>query len=459
MHEDPPAQRIFTIISAIHNVSPYLNQFLESIERQTYGMENLDLILIDDGSTDDSLSVCESFAARWPRSVHVLHQKNSGQGSARNSGLAHSRGEWVTFTDPDDFLAFTYFSEISSFIDSFEENDGTPQIVSSSLRVFLEASGEYRDDHPLQAKFSRGNRVIDLAVDSDCIQMHCSSALFRRSIIDQHALRFDERIRPTFEDSHFIASYLLLTDFPHLGVVATALYFYRKRADASSSIELSGSNPAKYELVPRLGHLAILQAARSHLNSIPVWLQNMVLYDLAWYLKTDAEVVSPTAGLATSVLEEFHKLLGRILQLISADTIEWFSILPISDDIRFVLMHGWRRENYLPSTVILSDVDPAQKLIKLTYRFTGPSPADDFQVDGNKVLAVHAKIRSIEFYQRTLGLERIVWIPYGQRTRVALNGLLTSITSRHERTTDVLDERAIGAFQALRVLPAAFRHP
>ena len=90
-----------SVIVAIYNVEPYLDRCLSSIVTQTYS--NLEIILVDDGSTDRSSSICDEWAQRDKR-VKVIHKKNGGAGYARNSGLEAATGEYVAFVDSDDYL-------------------------------------------------------------------------------------------------------------------------------------------------------------------------------------------------------------------------------------------------------------------------------------------------------------------------------------------------------------------
>src|SRR5689334_9407946 len=100
----------FTIISAVHEVSRYLPDFIASIEGQDFDLGRVEVIMVDDGSSDDSFAVLQDWAARRPELVTAITQTNAGQGAARNAGLALATGEWVTFPDPDDIVDANYLS-------------------------------------------------------------------------------------------------------------------------------------------------------------------------------------------------------------------------------------------------------------------------------------------------------------------------------------------------------------
>lgn len=92
---------VISVIVPVYQVVDYLDQCLESIVNQTY--RKLDIILVDDGSTDGSSAICQSYEAKDQR-IRLIRQTNQGLSAARNVGLANRRGSYVTFVDSDDWL-------------------------------------------------------------------------------------------------------------------------------------------------------------------------------------------------------------------------------------------------------------------------------------------------------------------------------------------------------------------
>lgn len=95
---------LVTIVLPIYNVENYLDKCLESVVNQTY--KNLEIICVDDGSTDRSSQICEEWAVRDER-VKVVHQENVGLGMARNTGIEYAHGEYICFFDSDDYVALS----------------------------------------------------------------------------------------------------------------------------------------------------------------------------------------------------------------------------------------------------------------------------------------------------------------------------------------------------------------
>ncbi|MCD7873348.1 MAG: glycosyltransferase [Clostridiales bacterium] len=100
---------LISVIIPVYNVQDYLNRCLESVAGQTY--KNLQIILIDDGSTDNCPEMCDKWAEKDSR-ITVIHKKNAGLGLARNSGLDVANGEYIAFIDSDDFIDKNAFSDM-----------------------------------------------------------------------------------------------------------------------------------------------------------------------------------------------------------------------------------------------------------------------------------------------------------------------------------------------------------
>lgn len=101
--------QMISIIIPVYNVEKYIARCIDSILRQTY--RRYELILIDDGSTDDSGRICDSYAEKDER-VCVIHKVNEGAGTARNVGIALAKGEYLTFIDSDDYVSDQYLEQM-----------------------------------------------------------------------------------------------------------------------------------------------------------------------------------------------------------------------------------------------------------------------------------------------------------------------------------------------------------
>lgn len=99
--EEDRAEPLISVIVPIYQVRPWLEKCLDSIVRQSY--PHLEIILVDDGSTDGCSAVCDEWAEKDSR-ILVIHQENAGLSAARNIGLRHARGAYISFIDSDDYI-------------------------------------------------------------------------------------------------------------------------------------------------------------------------------------------------------------------------------------------------------------------------------------------------------------------------------------------------------------------
>ncbi|MGN0557410.1 MAG: glycosyltransferase family 2 protein, partial [Acutalibacteraceae bacterium] len=102
-------EKTVSVIIPVYNAEKYLAECLESVQNQTY--HPLQIILIEDGSSDQSGKICDEYAAKDER-IEVYHQPNSGVSAARNKGLMSARGGWIAFIDADDRVAPDYIERL-----------------------------------------------------------------------------------------------------------------------------------------------------------------------------------------------------------------------------------------------------------------------------------------------------------------------------------------------------------
>ena len=124
----------FSVITAVYNVASYLSEAIESILCQDIGFkDSVELILVDDGSTDSSGKICDHYQALYPDNIKVLHKPNGGAASARNAGIALASGRYLNFLDGDDKLSPGTLSAVYHF---FSTVDDQISLVSVPIQFF-----------------------------------------------------------------------------------------------------------------------------------------------------------------------------------------------------------------------------------------------------------------------------------------------------------------------------------
>ena len=109
---------LISVIVPVYNASEYVSQCIDSILIQSY--QELEILLIDDGSTDNSLQICEAYCRRDPRVQLIQHVKNRGLVSARKTGLQASRGKYIGFVDADDYIEPEMFKRLIYAIEKYD---------------------------------------------------------------------------------------------------------------------------------------------------------------------------------------------------------------------------------------------------------------------------------------------------------------------------------------------------
>lgn len=143
----------FTIITAFYNTEKYLRESIESVINQDIGFEdNVQYILVDDGSDDDSKDIALEYQKLYPQNILVLSKENGGVGSARNLGLKYIKGEFVNFLDSDDKFATNSLKAIDDYLSSHRDVD----VVAMPLIYFDRKTG----DHHLNYKFKKRGSLI-----------------------------------------------------------------------------------------------------------------------------------------------------------------------------------------------------------------------------------------------------------------------------------------------------------
>jgi glycosyltransferase involved in cell wall biosynthesis len=426
------SEYLFTGVIAAFNVGRYLNDLFASFEAQTFDMRRVQLVFVDDGSTDDTLLRLRDWASTRGDAVTVITQENQWVAAARNAGLQLARGEWVTFIDPDDALDPGYFAEVAKFVDIHGSHPGLALLAAHQMRLMPD--GALVDNHPHRAKFESGSRIVDLAVEP-IFQLSVNSAFFRRDILLDREIEFDGRVRPHFEDGHLIGRYLLTSDTHLLGLMASAKYHYRTREDDSSLLGSSFTDEGKYTSILRYGYLDLLQQAHSA-GAVPRWLENTVLYELFWMFKAQLAIHSLSASAPAHVFPEFHALVGEILSLVAPDAIRSFDFIGVQYAIRMALLHGYDPvQPYRSSYARLTEVDEVHQQIKLEYWFTGDLPVEEIVVDNRVRPPEHQTIQDFAFYGRTVMRKRHLWIARGRQVQVRLDGMLRSIGRWEQQPT------------------------
>ena len=304
----PPKSKFkfkFSIIMAVYNVELYLKEAIDSIIYQNIGFkDNVQLILVDDGSTDNSRQIALDYQEDFPENIIVLSQENSGQASARNLGLKYAQGKYVNFLDSDDYLSKNTLKSVYTFFENhFDEID----IVAIPMKLFERVTVSHR----LNNKF-HSTRVLNLNKEPNSPLLSSSSAFIKYDAIKDY--QFDTNL-VNLEDA-LIINKILLEKFKY-GVVNNCNYFYRQRNIRNSTVD--SASKKKEFFTDRLKHFYIhlIDYCLENHWEVPLFIQYLMAYDLQWLLKTpDLSVFDNDEEII-----EFWKCLNHVLYYIDVNVV------------------------------------------------------------------------------------------------------------------------------------------
>lgn len=277
-----------SIIVPIFNAEHYLFDCLESISKQSY--KDLEILLVNDGSTDKSLSIAESFAMNDKR-FKVFDKQNGGQASARNLALDNASGDFICFVDADDTISLDMIEKNISVLIS----DDTIDVVQFPIYM------DYGLDTANIKKFkptsiqSKYQLFKEWLMNNEISWLVCNK-MFRKSIFKN--LRFPEDM--IYEDNYIIVD--ILDSIDHLYINNEGIYYYHSRKDSTTTSKLT----LKKEIDTQKVSMHILQKIKSNVN-----LQNERILILSRILNVYQSIYSnfkPSLEIDSSFLEEFKKL-------------------------------------------------------------------------------------------------------------------------------------------------------
>ncbi len=289
----------FSVVMAVYNVELFLNEAIDSLIAQSIGFKNIQLILVDDGTPDNSGKICDEYAEKYSN-IKVIHKKNGGVSSARNMGVEVAEGKYINFMDPDDILPPDTLRKIWKFFEAhFDETD----VVAIPMIFFDGRKG----GHILNYKFEGKSRVVDLNKEWDYIQLSMSSAFVKKEALGD--LRFDTRLSHC-EDAKVMQRILL--EKQTMGVVTNARYMYRRRTDGvKSAVQSSAGNFSYYLPTVKYYSYETLEYTLKRCGKLPKFIQYILMYDLQWRFKMP-EI--PEGVLTAEETEEYFSLIVGLLK-------------------------------------------------------------------------------------------------------------------------------------------------
>ena len=268
---------LFSVIMPIYNVEDYIEEAISSLVNQTIGFDKIQIIMINDGSPDNSEAVCLKYKEQYPDNIVYKKIPNGGVSNARNTAFQYVDAKYITFLDPDDKWELSSFENAYKF---FEEHYDEIDVLASRIK-FFEGCNYF---HSLDYKFQNGTRIFDLENKEELFSIQPTA---KTTFIKSDALgdiRFDSRLK-IGEEFVFINKIMLKKK--KLGLICESLYFYRRRnqGDSSSSNRILDKSFYINSLV--YYHMELMKYCEEMYGEVILYVQSMIAYDLFWRIGYD----------------------------------------------------------------------------------------------------------------------------------------------------------------------------
>lgn len=213
---------MISVIVPIYNVIQYLPQCMESILAQSW--QDMEIILVDDGSKDECPRLCDEYAAQDAR-IRVIHKPNGGLSDARNAGMRVAKGEWIYFIDSDDWMHPDALKQLYEFAIKNQ-----CEVVQGNLYYAYKDHLLYRLPNKKESNqyvFER-EEAMRLLIINDRVKNFAWGKLYRADILRD----LDFPVGKYFEDSFW--QHKVMHRVKHYGIIDEPLYYYRQREDSIS---------------------------------------------------------------------------------------------------------------------------------------------------------------------------------------------------------------------------------
>lgn len=292
MMKEKLSNPLISVIIPIYNVDAYLRRSIDSVIDQTY--KNLEIILVDDGSTDDSAKICDEYSS-YDERIRVIHKKNGGLVSARKAGIQLASGEYIAYVDGDDWIEDAMYQQL---VEKIEDAD---IIISGVIRDYN--GGIVKEINKIQDGIYEGEALRSIIFEKMIytgeffergIQPHIFNSLYRYELIYTNQLKVDDRIRVGEDMACF---YPTILDASKIALISDCFYHYKMRTNSIMGTN-DGMELARYKILYK--YLRERFSEKTSIQDCLKWqLEYMMLYALMLkeihLLQMNKEILFPYA--------------------------------------------------------------------------------------------------------------------------------------------------------------------
>ena len=320
MKEIKKKQFEFSVIMTIFNIEKYLEEAIESVINQTLDFKkNIEIILVNDGSPDNSHIICEKYKKKYPKNIIYIEKENGGVSSARNAGLDVATGKIINFLDSDDYFSDNAFAKVAAYFKKNKKAD----MVALNLINFESASGSW-----VNQEYFKKTQTIDMIKEPHFMQCQVGASFIKREAALKY--RYDEKIK-IHEDSHYL--YRIFRDSPRCGTISDATYWHRIRNNGTSATQ---TIKHKNNVFNMSGYLLkdLIEFYKKKNDKLPDFFQTFIILEFNYYVLERI----PTIELDEKEKEELKGYIENVINNLSVENIKAHPFISERIKTRYLLL-------------------------------------------------------------------------------------------------------------------------
>lgn len=259
-----------SVVLAIYNVEEFLRDAIDSLIKQKYDFSKIEVILVNDGSQDSSLSICKEYVKQY-NNIKIIDKKNGGVSSARNAGIKNSLGRYIMILDPDDWISPVTVKHLVSFM-----NNNSCSIAA--YKVMNYTNGKLKE-HYRNSFFVKGTGIYSIE-EYPYISQTTVNIIFKNRF-EENAL-YDERLH--YAEDEKLDTQLIMLD-GKIGYVKEATYFYRKNVNGQASEQYKNPLYCFDYLIEN--YAMLFKKYKDKQGHIPFYIQGLFLNAIRWRIAGD----------------------------------------------------------------------------------------------------------------------------------------------------------------------------
>lgn len=308
----------FSVIIPVYNAQNYIETTIKSIINQDIGFEKfIEIVLINDGSTDHSEYICKQFEKRFLKNIKYYAIDHSGVSIARNYGVRFATGDYINFTDADDKWDISAFR----FINEQVELNPDIEVFIARMRFFEQKNYYPKSDF----RFNGSEFRIDIRKHSSYVQMNCVNCFIKKENLKTW---FDTQMSIA-EDMLFINQ--ILIDKKIYFLVRDAVLFYRCRKNNTSTMQNMFNNKEYY--TNTIDKISEFFMTHSTDKNIYEYICNLIIYDLHWRLNN-----SIRCKLTYNEMNHYKKVMKSLAQKINFKIVLRNENINVKEKIKIILL-------------------------------------------------------------------------------------------------------------------------